>query len=54
MYISTISSPVGPLTLESDGQAITGLYFQKRDGLPGEHLSLHRQTAAQLARAGVC
>ena len=49
MYISTISSPVGPLTLESDGQAITGLYFQKRYGLPGEHLSLHRQTAAQLA-----
>ena len=50
MYISTISSPVGPLTLESDGQAITGLYFQRRDGgLPGEQLPLHRQAAAQLA-----
>ena len=50
MYISTISSPVGPLTLESDGQAITGLYFQRRDGgLPGEQLPLHCQAAAQLA-----
>ena len=28
-YFLTISSPVGPLTLTQEGQALTGLYFGK-------------------------
>ena len=49
MFITKLDSPIGPLWLESDGNDITGLYFEKRKGESGDNLSLHRQAAEQLA-----
>ena len=49
MFVTRLDSPVGPLWLESDGGAVTGLYYQPCAGEPGDHLPLHRQAAEQLA-----
>lgn len=49
MYISKLTSPIGPLYLTSDGEAVTGLYFTPQDGENGDTLPLHQQAAAELA-----
>lgn len=46
MYRRTVSSPVGPLTLSSDGAAITGLHFT--DAPAGESCPLLEEAARQL------
>ena len=49
-YFLTISSPVGPLTLTQEGQALTGLYFGKRSSQGREGSTpLLEEAARQLA-----
>ncbi len=35
VFFSVIESPIGPLTLTSDGSSLTGVYFEGRGGPPG-------------------
>lgn len=47
-YVSQYTSPIGPLWLLSNGEALTGLYFAPHPGRGGAALPLHRQAAAEL------
>ena len=48
MFVSEISSPIGRVWLCSDTEAVTGLYFTRREGEWGDALPLHREAAKQL------
>jgi methylated-DNA-[protein]-cysteine S-methyltransferase len=52
-YVIYLESPIGRLSLYSDGQALTGLYMEKRgpqtDALPGENITVLQLAARQLA-----
>ena len=48
MFVSEVFSPVGPLWLCSDADAVTGLHFTRQDGLAGAELPLHQAAAEQL------
>lgn len=45
MYVSTMPTAVGELTLLSDGDALTGLYLPSSKGHPGADPSLRRDAA---------
>ena len=51
-YVTTLDSPIGRLSLYSDGQALTGLYMDTHepdgDALPGEGLAPLRAAVRQL------
>ena len=48
MFVSEYLSPIGPLWICSDADAITGLHFTRQDGQAGELLPLHQAAAEQL------
>ena len=48
MFVSEYLSPIGPLWLCSDADAVTGLHFTRQDGQAGELLPLHQAAAEQL------
>ncbi len=51
-YLTQIDSPIGPLSLYSDGAALTGLYMEKREpqgeALAGDTIAVLKKAAAQL------
>ena len=51
-YVTHLDSPIGCLSLYSDGDALTGLYMEKRepegDALAGEHVPVLKSAARQL------
>ena len=51
-YVTQLDSPIGRLSLYSDGDALTGLYMEKRepegDALTGEHVPVLKAAARQL------
>jgi O-6-methylguanine DNA methyltransferase len=51
-YMMNLDSPIGPLRLYSDGQALTGLYMGAhqgpRDALSGEKIAVLKEAAKQL------
>jgi O-6-methylguanine DNA methyltransferase len=51
-YLTYLDSPLGRLTLYSDGEALTGLYMESRepplDALPGGHIGVLKSAALQL------
>lgn len=48
MFVSKIHTPVGVMSLLSDGKAITGLHFGEMAGEPGADIPLHRAAEKQL------
>jgi methylated-DNA-[protein]-cysteine S-methyltransferase len=51
-YLTYLDSPIGRLSLYSDGEALTGLYMESReprgDALPGGHIAVLKSAARQL------
>lgn len=51
-YVMYLDSPIGRLSLYSDGEALNGLYMEKRqpegDALPGENVAVLKSAARQL------
>jgi methylated-DNA-[protein]-cysteine S-methyltransferase len=51
-YVTFVDSPIGRLSLYSDGEALTGLYMEKReppgDWVPGEDIDVLKSAARQL------
>lgn len=48
VFVSEYASPIGPLWLCSDGEALTGLHFAHQEGERGDKLPLHKEAARQL------
>ncbi len=51
-YVTFVDSPIGRLSLHSDGEALTGLYMEKREPpgewIPGEDIAVLKSAAQQL------
>jgi methylated-DNA-[protein]-cysteine S-methyltransferase len=51
-YVTFVDSPIGRLSLYSDGEALTGLYMEKREPpgewTPGEDIAVLKSAAQQL------
>ena len=51
-YLTYLDSPIGRLSLYSDGEALTGIYMEMReplcDALPGGHIAMLKSAAVQL------
>jgi O-6-methylguanine DNA methyltransferase len=51
-YVTFVDSPIGRLSLYSDGEALTGLYMEKREPpgewVPGEDIAVLKSAAQQL------
>jgi O-6-methylguanine DNA methyltransferase len=51
-YVTVVDSPIGRLSLYSDGEALTGLYMEKREPpgewIPGEDIAVLKSAAQQL------
>ena len=49
MFTSVIHTPIGTMTICSDGQAVTRLCFGMYKGDMGGHLPVHQECERQLA-----